>query len=143
MAQVGDGGVQIAAVAGKLLGGEGVQLLWGAVLRVGGAAEGVKVNDGFLPETFAEILPLAHIVAQLARHETGPQHTVQLHSHLVAAAAGGALKIPVVADGNHGTVRNIVRGGGHFRIDQRHIPVGSGIVQAAFVFIQVFFQRGD
>ena len=49
----------------------------------------------------------------------------------------------MVADGNHGTVRNVIGGGGHFRIDQRHIPVGSGIVQAAFVFIQVFFQRGD
>ena len=143
MTQVGDGGVQIAAVAGKLLGGEGVQLLWGAVLRVGGAAEGIKINDGFLPESFAEVLPLAHIVAQLARHKTGPQHTVQLHSHFVAAAAGGALEIPMVADGNHGTVRNIVRGGGHFRIDQRHIPVGCGVMQAAFILVQVFFQRGN
>lgn len=49
----------------------------------------------------------------------------------------------MVADGDHGTVRNVIGGGGHFRINQRHIPVGSGIVQAAFVFIQVFFQRGD
>ena len=49
----------------------------------------------------------------------------------------------MVADGNHGTVRNVIGGGCHFRINQRHIPVGSGIVQAAFVFIQVFFQRGD
>ena len=49
----------------------------------------------------------------------------------------------MIADGNHRTVRNVIGGGGHFRINQRHIPVGSGIVQAAFVFIQVFFQRGD
>ena len=143
MAQVGDGGVQIAAVAGKLLGGEGVQLLRGAVLRVGGAAEGVKINDGFLSETFAEVLPLAHVVAQLACHKTGLQHTVQLHSHLVAAAAGGALEIPVVADGDHGAVRDVIRGGGHFRINQRHIPVGRGVMQAAFILVQVFFQRGD
>ena len=143
MTQVGDGGVQIAAVAGKLLGGEGVQLLWGAVLRVGGAAEGIKINDGFLPESFAEVLPLAHIVAQLACHKTGLQHTVQLHSHLVAAAAGGALEIPMVADGDHGAVRNVIGGGGHFRIDQRHIPVGCGVMQATFILVQVFFQRGD
>ncbi len=49
----------------------------------------------------------------------------------------------MVADGDHGTVRNIVRGGGHFRINQRHIPVGCGVMQAAFILVQVLFQRGD
>ena len=42
--KIGSGGVQIAAVAGQLLGGHGQQHLGRALLRVGGAAEGVEIQ---------------------------------------------------------------------------------------------------
>ena len=43
VAQIADCGFQITAVAGQLLGGHGQQMLWGAVLRVGGATEGIHI----------------------------------------------------------------------------------------------------
>ena len=65
MGQIGGGGIQIAAVAGQLLGSHGKQLLRGTVLGIGGAAESIKINRRPASQAFTEILPLANIIAQL------------------------------------------------------------------------------
>ena len=66
---VADRRVQIAAVGGQLLGGNGQQNAGRAVLRVGGAAEGIKVYRGCAPETPGKILPLAYKIRKLSRHQ--------------------------------------------------------------------------
>ncbi len=91
----------------------------------------------------AEILPGETKVAQLSGYQSSPQHTVQLHPHFLRAAAGGALEGSVVADGENRIFREIVQGGGHLGVNKGHIPVGGGIIQAVFVFLQIPGQGGD
>ena len=141
--QIRSGGVQIAAVAGQLLGGHGEKLPGRAFFRIGSAAEGVEVQGSPAPQSGAEILPLAHIVAQFAHHKPCLKHAVQLHAHFVAAAAGGAVEVRLVAQSHNGILGDIIRRGGHFRINQRQIPVRSGVVQPVFVFFQIPGQGGD
>ena len=133
--QIGSGGVQIAAVTRQLLGGHGIQLLGRAILRIGGSAEGIEEQNRLVFQPGAEILPLAHIVAKLPGHQTGLQEAVQLHPHLVTTASGGTVQARLVTEHHQGIFRNVVGSGGHFRINQSHIPVGSRIVQVIFVFL--------
>ena len=141
--QIGSGGVHVAAVAGKLLGGQREKLLGRALLRVGGAAEGVKIYHGVSGQTFAEILPLEYKIAQLSHQQSTLKQTVQLHAHLFRTAPGGALKAAVITDHNQGIAWNVVGGGGHFRINQGHIPIGGRIGKAIFIFFQIFGQGGN
>ena len=135
--QVGSGGVHVAAVAGELLGGHGQKLHGRALGGVGTAAEGVHIDHGAAAQLFAEILPLADVVAVFTGHETALEHGIQAHAHLLHPCPGGAVEIGLVAEHHDGVFRDIVHGGGEFRINQGHITVGGRVTQAVFVFFQV------
>lgn len=47
---IADGGIQVAAIAWQLLGRYRQQQRGGCVLRIGAAAEGVKVDGGAAPQ---------------------------------------------------------------------------------------------
>ena len=94
-------------------------------------------------ERFTEILPLAHIVTQFTGQQTSLQQAIQLHAHLIAAVAGTAAQISLIADGDDSVAGEVIHRSGHFRIDERHIAVGSRVLQTVFVFFQVFCQCGD
>ena len=143
MGQVGGGGVQIAAVAGQLLGGQGQQMPGGILGRISTAAEGVEVGDGTGAQTCAKVLPLDDIVAELTGQQTALEQGVQLHAHFVAAAPGRTAQVALVADANDGIGGDIIHGAGQFRINQGHITVRSGILQAVFVLFKVFRESGD
>ncbi len=143
MGQVGGGGVQTAAVARELLGGDGQQVPGRAVLRIGPAAEGVEVDHRPPPQAPAEILPLADVAAQLPRRLAALQEPVQQQPHFLGAAAGGALDVALVAQEQGGIFRKVVQRRGHFRVDQGHVAVGGGAAQAVFVFLQIPGQGGD
>ena len=49
----------------------------------------------------------------------------------------------MVTDHKEGVFRNVVHCRGVFRINEGHIPVGSGSGQAVFIFVQVLCQGGD
>ena len=68
MAHVAYGGIQVAAVAGQLLGGNGQKLAGGIFLRVGAAAEGIEIGGRFSPEPLGKVLPLNDEVAELSRY---------------------------------------------------------------------------
>ena len=123
MGQIGSGGVQIASVAGQLLGHHGQQHLRGTFLGIRGAAERVKIHGCAALQRGAEIFPLAHIVAQFACQQSALQETVQLHAHFVSAVAGAAAQIALITDTDDGIFRNVIHSGCHFRIDQCHIAV--------------------
>ena len=117
MGQVGNGGVQVAAVAGQLLGRNGKQHLGGILLGIGGAAEGVKIHGHLALKLSAEVLPLADKVTQLPGHQPALEHSVQLHSHLLGAGPGGAVEGGVVAENPQSPLGDIVRRIGVLRID--------------------------
>ena len=118
MGQVGNGGVQVAAVAGKLLGGNGKQNLGGILLGIGGAAEGVKIHGDLVPKLGAEVFPLADEVTQFPGHQPALEHSVQLHSHFLGTGSGSAAKGGVVAEHPYGSLRSVIRRVGVLRIDQ-------------------------
>ena len=97
MGKIAGGGVRIATIAGQLLGGHGQQVLGTVFLRIGAATEGVHIYHAASGERGAEVIPLAHIVAQLAGHDTALQQTVQLHAHFLGAAMGPATQVTLIA----------------------------------------------
>ena len=143
MGQVSGGGFQIAAVARQLLGHHGQQHLGQAALRIGRAAEGIKIDTRLAGNGVEEILPLAHIVAQLPGHQSGLQEAVQLHSHLLGMAPGGAVEVAVVKENHNSVFGDIVGGSGNLWIDEGQIPVGGGKMHAVFQLFQILFQSGD
>ena len=122
---IADGGIQVAAIAWQLLGRYRQQQRGGCVLRIGAAAEGVKVDGGTAPQPGSEVLPLGNVIAQLSGHQPCLQQAVQLQSHFFGPGFGGSLQIGVVAQNPEGILRSIVRCRGHVRIDEGHIPVRS------------------
>ena len=142
MCQVADHGVHVSAVAWQLLGSDGEQHLGRAILRVGAAAEGIQISDGFPLQPGAELLPLQGKVAQLACHQPSLEHAVQLHPQLLRPGSGRTLDAGVVAQHQNGISGHIVQRTGKFRVDQGHISVGSGVTQPVLVFFQVLGQGG-
>ena len=137
------GGIQVAAIAGQLLGGHGQQLPGESLFRVGTAAESVKVNRGILGQGLAKVLPLAYKVTQLSRHQSGLQEAVQLQPHFFCPVFGGPLQIAVVAQNPEGILWGVIRRGGQFRINQSQIPVRCQGVYIVLKLFDVFFQGGN
>ena len=137
MGQIADGAVQIAPVAGKLLGRDRQQLGGRGVVRVSGAGKSIQIQYGLAPKPGAEILPADAVIAQFSGHQTGLQHGIQLHPQGLRGGPGGPAQAALLAEDDQGILRHIVHGAGKLRINQGHIPVGSGICNAVFVFFQV------
>ena len=112
----------------------------GILLGIRGAAEGVQIYRGAAPESFTEIVPLAHIVAQFAGHQTALEQAVQLYAHFFCPGPGGTVEIALVAEDHKGIAGDIVHGGGHFRVDQGHVAVGCRVAHTVFVLFQIPFQ---
>ena len=142
MGQIADHGFHAAAVARELLGGHGKQLPGRTVVWISAAAEGVQVCHGPAPQLGAEILPFQSKVAELTGHQSGLEHAVQLQAKLVGSGPGGPLDAAVVAQHQNGIPGYIIQGGGEFWVNQGHIPVRGGVVQAVLVFLQVLGQGG-
>ena len=104
------------------------------ILGIGSAAEGIKIGNIPTLQGAAEILPLAHIVAQLTGNQTTLQEAIQLHTHLVTAGIGAAAQAALITENDQRVFRNVIHCGSHFRINQSHISVGSRIAHPIFVF---------
>ena len=142
-AQVGHGGVQIAAVARKLLGRHVHEQPRLQTARIGRSQERVEKDRPVAAQTVANILPAAGKFAQLAAQQAGLQQAVELHPLLLGEAVGRAAQIAVVAEIDRRIRRQIVRCAGEFRIDQRHIAVGRREAHAALKRLGVLGQRFD
>ena len=104
------------------------------ILRIRSAAKGIKIGNITTLQRATEILPLAHVVAQLTGNQTALQQAIQLHTHLVTAGIGAAAQAALITENDQRVFRNVIHCGGHFRINQSHISVGSGIAHPVFVF---------
>ena len=143
MGQIRSGRLQIAAVARQLLGRKGQQMAGLPVLGVGRPGKGVQIGHRTAFQPGAELLPLAHKVAQLPGHGAGLQEAVQLKPQLLHLPLGCSVEARLVADHHQRILGDIVQGRGHLPRNEGHVPVGSWQAEAASQLLQILLQGPD
>ena len=141
--EVGDGGIEAAAVTRKLSGCDGQELLRRERLRVTRSQKAVEVDRAAPGELAEQRLIFRLKFAELARKRAGREQDVQRLPKFLAACPRAALQIAVVAEEDGRVLRDVVRCAGKFRINQGQIAVRCGKADAVFQLFAVGFQRFD